>query len=68
MGKGKVHVSVLPVVSRKLEQLRRAAKRLRKARGIPHYQALDLVAREVVGVADWKHVIEWAKACEAGDE
>lgn len=39
-----------------IDTLKRAAKRLRKERGIKHHQALDIVAR-AKGFASWTELV-----------
>lgn len=52
-----------------IEQMRREAKHLVKLEGIPYHQALDRVARDdKLGIRDWHHVIEEAKATAPSEQ
>lgn len=41
-------------IEKTLDKLKRNAKRIHKEKGIPHWEALDLVAMEL-GYAKWSH-------------
>jgi len=47
--------------------MRRKAKELKKQTGVPHHEALDIVAREIFHLPDWHHFIEQAKANELSE-
>ena len=51
----------LTLTQEQYDRLKKAAKRLKKAEGIPHHQALDKVAQEH-GFADWAHANHALKA------
>lgn len=51
---------IIIIRSRVLRTLRERAKKLKKNSGIPHHEALDIVARNY-RFANWPHLIEGAK-------
>ena len=51
-----------------VESLRRKAKLLKKQEGIPHHEALDMVARKTGAFANWHQFIEEAKATEPAEQ
>lgn len=58
-------IDVFPAAA--VEHLRRKAKELKKQTGVPHHEALDIVAREIFHLPDWHHFIEQAKANELSE-
>lgn len=58
-------IAVFPAAA--VEHLRRKAKELKKKTGVPHHEALDIVAREIFHLPDWHHFIEQAKANELSE-
>lgn len=58
-------IHVVPAAS--IESLRRKAKKLKKERGIPHHEALDMVARIGGVFPNWHHIVEAAKATEPSE-
>ena len=45
-----------------VERLRRKAKRMRRETGIPHHEALDIVAYEAGGWRGWRSLVEGVNA------
>lgn len=60
-----MHTSILS--SSAVEKLKQKARRLRKDKGIRHYEALDLVA-QASGFNNWHHVSESAKTFQPTEQ
>jgi len=58
---------IIIMPSAQVDWLRRKAKQIRKETGVPHHEALDIVAREFGHLSDWHHVIESAKVTEPAE-
>ena len=58
---------IIVVTAAVIESLRRKAKQLKKESGIPHHEALEIVARKGGVFANWHQVVEAAKATEPSE-